>query len=74
MIDQQVAMQNDMPVSGQARGFNAGRMVIAAVIAVAIHRAGGNARPVIVAAVQLRLDKPRINTASSFIRAAPRLV
>ncbi len=36
MIDQQVAMQNDMPVSGQARGFNAGRMVIAAVIAVAI--------------------------------------
>ena len=36
MIDQQVAMQNDMPVSVQARGFNAGRMVIAAVIAVAI--------------------------------------
>lgn len=36
MIDQQVAMQNDIPVSGQARGFNAGRVVIAAVIAVAI--------------------------------------
>lgn len=36
MIDQQVAMQNDMPVSGQARGLNAGRMVIVAVIAVAI--------------------------------------
>ena len=29
-------MQNDMPVSGQARGLNAGRMVIVAVIAVAI--------------------------------------
>lgn len=36
MIDQQVAMQNDMPVSGQARGLNTGRMVIVAVIAVAI--------------------------------------
>lgn len=36
MIDQQVAMQNDMSVSGKARGLNIGRMVIAAVIAVAI--------------------------------------
>lgn len=36
MIDQQVAMQNDMPVSEQAGGLNVGRMVIAAVIAVAI--------------------------------------
>lgn len=36
MIDQQVAMQNDMPVSGKARELNIGRMVIAAVIAVAM--------------------------------------
>jgi uncharacterized membrane protein YdjX (TVP38/TMEM64 family) len=36
MIDQQVAMQNDMRVSEQAGGLNVGRMVIAAVIAVAI--------------------------------------
>jgi uncharacterized membrane protein YdjX (TVP38/TMEM64 family) len=36
MIDQQVAMQNDMPVSGQASGLNVGRTVIVAVIAVAI--------------------------------------